>query len=450
MPEVLIEPTCGLGAFIHAGLKHFSPLQHCIGVEIYPPYCAAIQSSVDAHYEAKVHIHCADIFTTNFASFLPINQAPTLILGNPPWATNSALQGQNLPEKSNIKQLSGMDALTGKSNFDIAEFITIKLLKECAGKNVVLALILKNSVIRNLLEAAPLLGLSISNAEAFTIDTKRYFGVDVAASLFLCRCFPSESSVQCAFQDFDNQNIQTKHIGWYGNGKSRFVADVKAYSDVAHLDGTSPFVWRQGIKHDAAAVMELTRTETGWVNNAGTVVKTEADMIFPLVKSTQAARSNGVITETPRAVIVPQRTIGADTDALALTQPCLYAYLQANEVVFAARKSSIYRNKPKFSIFGVGDYSFKLYKVAVSGLHKKPVFTLIFPIDGKPVMLDDTCYFLGFDTLEEAQRIHQAFQRPEVASFLAATAFLDAKRPFTKELLMRLDIGQLVATMNTP
>lgn len=47
-----------------------------------------------------------------------------LILGNPPWTTNSKMgqiDGTNLPEKSNVDTLKGMDALTGKSNFDISK-----------------------------------------------------------------------------------------------------------------------------------------------------------------------------------------------------------------------------------------------------------------------------------------------------------------------------------------
>ena len=33
----------------------------------------------------------------------------------------------NLPRKNNFKNHSGLDAMTGKGNFDIAEFITMSL-----------------------------------------------------------------------------------------------------------------------------------------------------------------------------------------------------------------------------------------------------------------------------------------------------------------------------------
>ena len=36
----------------------------------------------------------------------------------------------NLPEKENFKRLSGTDAITGASNFDICEYIILKLIEK--------------------------------------------------------------------------------------------------------------------------------------------------------------------------------------------------------------------------------------------------------------------------------------------------------------------------------
>ena len=125
-----------------------------------------------------------------------------------------------------------------------------------------------------------------------------------------------------------------------------------------------------------------------------------------------------------------------------------YQYLKANEGGFDRRKSSIYQGKPKFSIFGIGDYSFKPYKVAISGLYKTFAFTLIFPLNEKPVMLDDTCYFLGFDTEEEAIITHKLLNHDITQKFLKSIVFLEAKRAFTKDILMRIDLLSLVRLMN--
>ncbi|MFQ6002482.1 MAG: methyltransferase, partial [Candidatus Zixiibacteriota bacterium] len=110
------------------------------------------------------------------------------------------------------------------------------------------------------------------------------------------------------------------------------------------------------------------------------------------------------------------------------------------------RKSIIYKKRPRFSIFGIGDYSFTPYKVAISGLHKEPSFSLILPIDNKPVMIDDTCYYLSFGSLNNAFFTWVLLNTDQVKNFLSSIVFLDSKRPYTKEILMRIDLLKLVET----
>jgi len=45
-----------------------------------------------------------------------------------------ALNAENLPVKRNVKGLNGLDALTGKSNFDIGEFILLRMLELFSGQ----------------------------------------------------------------------------------------------------------------------------------------------------------------------------------------------------------------------------------------------------------------------------------------------------------------------------
>ncbi|PIY30773.1 MAG: hypothetical protein COZ08_11035 [Bacteroidetes bacterium CG_4_10_14_3_um_filter_42_6] len=110
---------------------------------------------------------------------------------------------------------------------------------------------------------------------------------------------------------------------------------------------------------------------------------------------------------------------------------------------FDARKSSIYNNKPLFSIFGIGDYSFKPYKVAISGLYKTFHFTLILPQENKPVMLDDTCYLIGFEKVEFAVYSLILLNSDTTVQFLQSVTFSDAKRTFTKDVLMRINLLEL-------
>ncbi|MDR1764425.1 MAG: hypothetical protein LBR64_10850, partial [Dysgonamonadaceae bacterium] len=60
--------------------------------------------------------------------------------------------------------------------------------------------------------------------------------------------------------------------------------------------------------------------------------------------------------------------------------------------------------------------------------------------NGTVLLLDDTCYFIGFDTFEEAQTIQAELNKPEIQEFIQSFMFTDAKRAITKDLLMRVGL----------
>ena len=142
-------------------------------------------------------------------------------------------------------------------------------------------------------------------------------------------------------------------------------------------------------------------------------------------------------------MIVTQRRLNEDTAGLQQIAPRLWEYLVRNGEHFERRKSSIYRGKPRFSIFGIGDYAFAAYKVAISGFYKESRFSLVFPIENRPAMLDDTCYFLSFDSYLDALFTASLLNSPIVKRFLQSIVFVDAKRPYTKESLMRIDLAHV-------
>jgi len=122
-------------------------------------------------------------------------------------------------------------------------------------------------------------------------------------------------------------------------------------------------------------------------------------------------------------------------------------YLIEHRGYLENRKSSIYKNKPDFSIFGVGDYTFKRWKIAISGLYKKLQFVLIGPLDGKSVVFDDTVNFLSFDTEEEALSVYQVLTSKPATEFLESMVFWDEKRPITTQLLRRLSIREIARAL---
>jgi len=81
-------------------------------------------------------------------------------------------------------------------------------------------------------------------------------------------------------------------------------------------------------------------------------------------------------------------------------------------------------------------------------LYKNIQFTLIPPILDRPVLLDDTCYFLGFQTYKEALFFCTILNSPTAKGFYESIAFLNSKRPFTKEILMRMSFSNLANSLS--
>ncbi len=446
-PELVIEPTCGKGNFIIASLSHFKAIKKVFGIEIYRPYVWETKFNILDFFLSNPNNHKTEITITHCSifdfDFKNISkQFPTgklLIIGNPPWVTNSklgSLNSSNLPKKTNFKNQNGLDAMTGKGNFDIAEYITIMLLEAFQTHKGNLSLLVKNSVIKNIVFEQNTKHFRIGEIEKHNIDSKKEFNVSVEASLLYCQ-LNSNPSYECKELDFYSANNKLK-FGWVN---SKFVSNITDYVETKKIDNICPFEWRQGIKHDCSSIMELERINGQFVNNLSEEVILEEGLIYGFLKSSDL--KNTIIKNTRKYTIVTQTKVGQETSYIQHLYPETYTYLKKNISNFQSRKSSIYIGKPPFSIFGIGDYSFKPYKVAISGLYKTYHFTLVLPQNDKPVMLDDTCYFIGFDKIEYAVYAIILLNSKTTEEFLKSITFSDAKRVFTKDVLMRLDLLKL-------
>ena len=454
LPKIVIEPTCGKGNFIIASLKNFKSITTIFGVEIYKPYVWETKFNIINFYlenpkknKPEILISHCNVFDFDFKKIAKqFSLEEILIIGNPPWVTNSmlgSLNSMNLPRKNNFKNHSGLDAMTGKGNFDIAEFITMSLIETFQNNNGNLLLLVKNSVVKNIVFDQNKRNFKIGTIEKHSIDCKKEFNVSVEASLFYCK-LNSVPEFNCKEFNFYNNEICLQNFGWLEN---KFVSNIDTYNYTKEIDGESPFVWRQGLKHDCSSIMELDKVNGHYVNGLNEKIKLESDLVYGILKSSDL--KNTVINQTRKYTIVTQRKVGQDTKYIKSEFPKTYGYLIDHLSNFDARKSSIYNNKPSFSIFGIGDYSFKPYKVAISGLYKTFHFTLVLPQNQKPVMLDDTCYLIGFDKIEFAIYSLILLNSKTAIQFLKSITFADAKRTFTKDVLMRIDLLELAKNMDS-
>jgi hypothetical protein len=443
-PKILLEPTCGKGSFILSAIKTFGSLQQIFGIEIQEKYLWHLKFELLGYFlnnptanKPQINLHHCNVFDFDFDTVKKqINNRELLVIGNPPWVTNSTLStlnSKNLPKKSNFKNVRGIDAITGKGNFDIGEFISLKMLDLFSKKDGCFAFLIKNSVIKNIVFDQKKNKYPISEIEKHTINAQKEFGAAVDAGLFVCKF---NSTPEFTAKEFDFYTSKPRvTLGWVNN---KFASDTEKYKKYQHLDGVCPFEWRQGIKHDCAKIMELERVDGGFRNALGEEFELEEDLIYGILKSSDLQQE--IVDTSRKYTIVTQKRIGQDTQTVLEKLPKTKAYLQRHQDYFLNRKSSIYNGKPMFSIFGVGDYSFKPYKVAISGLYKQTKFTLVKP-NGTVLLLDDTCYFIGFNTLEEAQDIQHLLNQPETQEFIESFMFFDAKRAITKDLLMRIALG---------
>lgn len=152
VPASLVEPTCGIGNFLFAAFEQFPTLAVGVGIDLNNTYVNITKASLQTRpYANRVTVFRRSFFDVDWANVVGELPEPILVVGNPPWVTNSALGtigSRNLPRKTNFQNRSGLDAVTGKSNFDISEWMLIKLLEMLSGRQATLAMLCKTAVVQ--------------------------------------------------------------------------------------------------------------------------------------------------------------------------------------------------------------------------------------------------------------------------------------------------------------
>jgi methylase of polypeptide subunit release factors len=442
----IIEPTCGVGAFLQAAAEQFGPSPKYLGFDVNPDYVGAARVALARIGPPKATVQHRDFYATNWKQFLSEQLGPVLIIGNPPWITNAGMgviNGKNLPTKSNFQGHSGLDAMTGKANFDISEWMSVQLAEALQLNGGTLAMLLKTVVARKLLVHCWSKSIPIIDAAIYRIDAAEHFDAAVDASLVVIEC--GESAKPKRAQVFGQLSRAIRPTATIALEDGTLIADLDAYHATKHVAGGSPLRWRSGIKHDCSKVMELEFSDRKLKNGLGELLDLEPDYLLPMFKTSEVA--GGRVDHCHRRMIVTQRCIGEQTAGIAERAPRTWSYLQRHRALLSKRGSSIYRGKPDFSIFGVGDYTFSPWKIAISGMYKSLRFVKVGLYQAQPVVFDDTTNFIPCPSETAATMLLSLLESDEARTFYKAFIFWDAKRPVTVDLLGRLNIHALAESL---
>jgi methylase of polypeptide subunit release factors len=338
-PQSIIEPTCGKGSFLLAAIEAFPTANKFIGLDINREYLAVCYN-LTSQYINKLSLDLiyADFFTFGWSILISRIDNPILIVGNPPWVTSAqlgSLESSNLPKKSNFQGFNGLDALTGKSNFDISEWMILKYLNWLNNRNGYIAVLCKTSVARKVLKYIWNNNYPLQSARIYNIEANRYFRVSVESCFFVLEVGSFGANKVCSIYSTIDSKTESSVIGYENK-----IIFSNITSCQKHLLGNNKnYIWRSGIKHDCSKIMELNKEGNLYTNGNGTTYELEEKYIYPLLKSSDI--SNNRITQCRKYLLVTQQHTGEDTAKICLVAPKTWKYLSENSSFLARRGSSI-------------------------------------------------------------------------------------------------------------
>lgn len=438
-PKSVLDPTCGIGGFLGVARDFFPNIDWIGGVDINPAYIRIAKDRLGGN---GVMLAVADFFQTDWESLIAQLPEPLLVVGNPPWVTSSRLGrlGEKITRPTVPEPpVGGLAGLTGKGDFDISEYIITTVASWLNTKEGMLGMLCKTATARKVLFNIWQKQFRISEATIYRLETSAYFPVSIESCLLLLRSGNPDGRNTQKCKIFASL-LGHREVGCYQPIQGRLLANADLYRRWAFLARTSPASrWRSGIKHDCQKVFELKKIGGKLFNGFGEELDLEDEVVFPLLKG-----SDLIAKRSPsRWVLVPQTSLSCRDEDIRLNYPKTWEYLQSKLGHLRQRKSRIYTKANAHFLFGVGDYSFSMWKIAVAGFNKKLEFIKIPPYMGKPVLFDDTCYFLPCESERDCDYLMGLVTSGPAHEFWSSLIFWDSKRPITAEILNLLDLNAL-------
>lgn len=225
-PDVIIEPSCGKGAFIRAAATFLTKAK-LFGFDINADHVAEANASLNGEYDLiknQVQIRQSDFFDMDWDAFIRNLPGYILIIGNPPWVTSSELgllNSANLPLKSNFQNQRGIAAITGSSNFDISEWMLLRYVDWLSNRQGAIAVLCKCAIARKVMRQIIRNRTHFFSGHIYPIDAKTHFNVAVDACLFvimvddqhsLCKVYEGLDSYQASSVIAERNGFMVKDV----------------------------------------------------------------------------------------------------------------------------------------------------------------------------------------------------------------------------------------------
>ena len=447
-----INPVCVLGARLNLvcwlALKFGLPLPN-IKIPI-------------LHYDTVFKRPASDVEIDDINSILP--EGCDYLVGNPPWISWNSLPGeyrkkieQELLPRYILFDFHGQEAQLGHSNDDYLVTFTLVTIHRYLKEGGLCSFIIKQPLLTNV-SGKTFRRFSIRHIQgSVKLKVKRVadlrkvnpFGISNEPAIIVLGK-GKETVYPVPYE------IWLKKDGriFVEEGEAKPSKDVTSpwvvltadLEETEFIEGRCPYEIRHGLKHDVADVIIVNPIE----HKGGRLIiqseegkeiyEIEAGAVYPFLQPRHigAWEINGYTY-----VIIPQRKAGEDNEKkFARTLPLTYRYLERFKDQFLSRKSRIFTKKPFYGLFGLGNYTWKPYKVCWCGLGFKPEFVVVDSVNdqllGEKLLIPDgTIYFIPLDTKEEAHFVCAVLNSELVRRFLSARSG-KSKRGLSKKVMEQI------------
>ncbi len=404
-PASVLEPTCGIGNFLLAAVEQFPNLATALGIDINEAYVAVTKDKLSRRSAAgKVTVLHDSFFEVDWPN--DASRPGRANSGGRKPALGDEFRSRCPGKLQPSRQIEFSESQRPGSHDREKQFRYIRMYADEITRRAVGTACGVSDALQN--------SSGAKSARARLEERDHLVGCRDSSDR---RCWPPSvrRSMPVCWSVSCREQATTGIVGCIANGgmtdRQRQSATTitsllpmsSAYERWKHLGGEEVYKWRSGVKHDCSKVMELWQDGNQLRNGFDEAVDLEDDYIFPMLKSSEI--TNGHSKEPTRWMLVTQRAVGAETSVISVVAPKTWDYLTKYGELLDRRASSIYRNRARFSVFGVGDYTFSPWKVCISGFYKQIRFATVGPFQGKPVVLDDTSYFVSCQSEQEARCI---------------------------------------------